>query len=243
MIVIYILLILYCLYINIYLLFRPSRKYSGPILLTSTITCIFSLLVPLDLALNIPIRRSNDFGQLVLDEYSLQVVLMYTIYCISLTFFGLIVTSYFPLKKIKDKAIKPLHSILNFNTDTNPNKNKKIIFLIVSFAIVLFSLDFILISSNISDIASSYKHARIEARSGSSILSLLAYAFNILSAMCSVAILYAKRPKDRIIVFVLPIVLVTSLYYSQISNIVIWLLVYFIRFAKRIHENGKYDKN
>ena len=233
MIVIYIFLIFYCLGINVYLLFKPTRIYSGPILLTSTITCIFSLLVPLDLALNIPIRRSIDFGELVLDEYSLKVVLMYTIYCISLTFMGLIVTSYFPLRKIKDKAIKPLHSILNFHTDTNSNKNQKIIFLIVCFAIVLFCLDFILISTNISDLASSYKHARIEARSSSGILSLLAYAFNILSAMCSVAILYAKGPKDRIILYVLPIVLITSLYYSQISNIVIWLVVYFIRFAKQ----------
>ena len=158
---------------------------------------------------------------------------MSTLYCLSLTILSLISVKYLPIWYLEKESIKPIHAILNCRINISQKSINKIIILVFIFGFILFSLDFTLVSEKISNSLGSYKHARIDARSGSLLLSLLSYAYNIFSALCTVCILYSKSYKDKLIKITFPFVLLTSLYYSQTSNIVIWLIVYFLKYSKQ----------
>jgi len=221
-----------CLCINIFILFKPSKLFYGPLFFANAFSCLYSSFVPLDLFFNIPIRASSDFGEVIIDKFTIQALGMSSIFCVSLTLLSLLLVRYLPVRKLENGSVKPIHNILNHQIDLPQRSINKIITLVFIFGLILFSLDFIFISEQVSNASGSYKHIRIDARSGNLLLSLLSYAYNVFSALCTVCILYSKTYKDKLIKFIFPFVLLTSLYYSQTSNIIIWLIVYFLKYSK-----------
>ena len=221
-----------CLIINIFILFRPSKTFYGPLFFGNAISCIFYSFVPIDLFFNLPIRVSKDFGKMIVDKFTIEALSMSSIFCISLTFISLIFIKFLPIRNLEKESIKPIHNILNYQINYSQKNINKIIILVFIFGLLLFSLDYILVSEKITDSLGSYKHERIAARSGSLLLSLLSYAYNVFSALCTVCILYSKTYKDKLIKVIFPFVLLTALYYSQTSNIIIWLIVYFLKYSK-----------
>ena len=228
----FLLLNIICLIINIFILFKSSRKFVGPLFFANAISCLFSSFVPIDLFFKLPIRESIDFGEVIVDKFTIQALGMSSLYCLSLTILSLISIKYLPIWYLEKEPIKPIHGILNYSLDI-PQKNiNKIIILVFIFGFILFSSDYILISDKISFAFNSYKHARIDARNNSGLLLLISYAYNVFSALCTLLILFSNNHKDKLIKTTLPFVLLTSLYYSQTSNIIIWLIVYFLKYSK-----------
>ncbi len=228
----FLLLNIICLSINIFILFKSSKKFVGPLFFANAISCLFSSFVPIDLFFNLQIRESIDFGELIVDKFTIQTLGMSSLYCLSLTILSLIFVKYLPIWYFEKESIKPIHGILNYRIYISQKSINKIVILVFIFGFILFSLDYVLISEKISEAFDSYKHARIDARNSSLLLTLMSYAYNIFSALCTILILFSKNYKDKLIKTAFPFVLLTSLYYSQTSNIIIWLAVYFLKYSK-----------
>ena len=228
----FLLLNMICLIINIFILFKSSKKFVGPLFFANAISCLFSSFVPIDLFFNLPIRESIDFGELIVDKFTIQALGMSSLYCLSLTILSLIYVKYLPIWHLEKESIKPIHGILNYRIEMTQKCINKIIILVFIFGLILFTSDYFLISGEISDAFNSYKHARIDARNSSLLLTLISYAYNVFSALCTILILFSKNFKDKLIKTAFPFVLLTSLYYSQTSNMIIWLTVYFLKYSK-----------
>ena len=93
----FLLLNIICLSINIFILFKSSKKFVGPLFFANAITCLFSSFVPIDLFFNLPIRESIDFGEVIVDKFTIQALGMSTLYCLSLTILSLISVKYLPI--------------------------------------------------------------------------------------------------------------------------------------------------
>ena len=209
----FLLLNIICLSINIFVLFKSSKKFVGPLFFANAISCFFSSFVPIDLFFNLPIRESIDFGEVIVDKFTIQALGMNSLYCLSLTILSLISFKYLPIWYFEKESIKPIHGILNYKIDIPKESTNKIIILVFIFGLMLFSFDYILISDKISFALNSYKHARIDARNSSGLLILISYAYNVFSALCTLLILFSKNYKDKLIKTTFPFVLLTSLYY------------------------------
>ena len=110
---------------------------------------------------------------------------------------------------------------------------------VISISIILVILDYTFISFSISDFSGdlSYKHARIAARKSSILLLLISYFYNYASTFISVGLFYSRRPFDSLSISLIISALVLSIYFSQASNITIFLIVYLLRFSRVFFEN------
>ena len=142
----FLLLNIICLIINIFILFKSSKKFVGPLFFANAISCLFSSFVPIDLFFNLPIRESIDFGELIVDKFTIQALGMSSLYCLSLTILSLIYVKYLPIWHLEKESIKPIHGILNYRIEMTQKCINKIIILVFIFGLILFTSDYFLIS-------------------------------------------------------------------------------------------------
>ena len=111
---------------------------------------------------------------------------------------------------------------------------KRLAISVVFASVILVFLDYTFIGFSISDLPAdlSYKHARIAARSSSVLLLSISYFYNFVSTFISVALFYSRRPFDILSISLVISVMLLSIYFSQASNITIFLVVYLLRFSR-----------
>lgn len=221
-----------CLIFAFYRLFSYSRANTGIFYFALLITAVFGSLVPLDVFFGLDIRYSAFFPSIGLNDYSIVTAQLFAFQ--SILFLAIILLIEFSSSNSTDKPEKLIHKITLKRSRPVSNTNLRNLSIFVIFiTIVLCLADFSLISSSISNLSSdlSYKHARIEARSSSLVLLLLSYFYNFTSTFITVSLFYAQKPFDGLSKSLLLSVFVVSLYFSQGSNIAIFLIVYALRFS------------
>ena len=96
-------------------------------------------------------------------------------------------------------------------------------------------LDFSAMSGT-ADYASGqgYKHLRIEARNSSFVMLILSYCYNVISTIGVVYIVVSPKKFSPTAVASFLSTIAIALYFSQISNLILWIFVYVLYFWESI---------
>ena len=224
-----------------FLLYTKSSNDVGIYLFASASSSIFASLVPLDLVLGLYIRDGGYMDHLTLSKSTIDVAYMFALQ--SLVFF--LISLYLLVGGRRDTNINRQGRISRKQISYILPKSKLIIrdkkiqfymgLFLLGITLILLGLDFYAMSGT-ADYASGqgYKHLRIEARSSSIIMLFLSYCYNVISTIGIVYVIISPQKFSSTSIASFLSTIIISLYFSQISNLILWLFVYIFYFWKDI---------
>ena len=182
---------------SIYLLYSKIKFNIAPLLFAILVTSAFNLLVPLDLLFGLYIRDPYYFDHLQNNQESILTASLFAAQ--SFVLFALTILAYYSLpfrfinSKIELRPTLAISGLLSFARKIPPiDKQRTIAIFTILLTLIVIGSDYLLISDSI-DQGLSYKHSRIIAREGNSLILFLAYAYNITLTFTFITLLFSKR--------------------------------------------------